>query len=81
VLKAVGWGVMASIELQIFLFSVIEFRHYSTLSVALDPMKGIIGRGSSWLMGDNNSKEFRGYLIFITEPAEEPDKSQHYLAM
>jgi hypothetical protein len=32
-------------------------------------------------MGDNDSKEFRGYLIFNIEPAEEPDKSQHYLAM
>jgi len=44
-------------------------------------MKSIICGRSSWFMCDNDSKEFRGYFILITEATKKSDESQHYFAM
>lgn len=74
VFQAIFWGLLTAINFQVLCFAQVKLFHDSTLSKALNPVKCIVGRCSSWLMCDNNSKQLGCNFISNIEPTKKSYK-------
>jgi hypothetical protein len=74
-IQTISSWLFSSINFHILFTSIVESSHI-TIPITLNPLKSIVGRSSSGLVSEHNSKVVLRNLVFRAEPAKESNK-QH----